>query len=233
MPAQDVTPEERLLKLIESGEEGQETRKFVLWDVKTWAPFVAPFTEKATRWVRTRFTKGLVPRELNLRLVNRGFGVLLAIIVATIALNTSKARPSLTDLTRRGAAPRVAAPGEPEAVSLRPLEDYLAEAGKRDIFALPLPPQPEAPPTPVAAVRPPEPVTPPKPDPADTLREKAKNLKLVGISWGATPVAMIEDTEKKETLFLTAGQAIFEMTVKAILKDRVVLSDGNAEYDLF
>jgi hypothetical protein len=55
----------------------------------------------------------------------------------------------------------------------------------------------------------------------------------VGISWGETPIAMIEDTTKRETSFFKAGQFINEIQLKAILKDRVVLSYGDAEYDLF
>ena len=82
-------------------------------------------------------------------------------------------------------------------------------------------------------MKPPEPPQAPKPTPLEILREKAKTLKLVGVSWGETPLAMIEDTAKRETSFLKAGQFINEIRVKAILKDRAILSYEDAEYDLF
>jgi DNA-binding transcriptional regulator LsrR (DeoR family) len=67
----------------------------------------------------------------------------------------------------------------------------------------------------------------------EILREKAKTLKVVGIAWGETPVAMIEDTTTRETFFLKALQSIGGIRVKAVLKDRVILSYENAEHDLF
>ena len=110
--------------------------------------------------------------------------------------------------------------------SLGPLADYLRVVEERDLFHPVLPPKPKEP-EPKA-----EPVKP-EATRVEILWEKAKTLKLVGISWGKVPVAMIEDTAKRETSFLKAGQFINEIQVKAILKDRAVLSDGDAEYDLF
>ena len=231
MQAQNVTPEERLLRLIETGERG--TRKFVLWDLRTWAALFFHYKEKAKRLARVRFAAGSAPRELNLKLINRSLIVLLVFLVAGIALNMNRAQPSLKDLSGQVAASRPLA-GEGQALaSLRPLEDYVGEVTKRDLFNLVPPPKPEKPEQKAELVKPPEPAQPPKPTPLEVLREKAKTLKLVGISWGKTPTAMIEDTAKRETSFLEAGQFINEIRIKAILKDRAVLSYGNAEYDLF
>ena len=44
---------------------------------------------------------------------------------------------------------------------------------------------------------------------------------------------MIEDTAKRETSFLKERESINQIRIKAIFRDRVVLSYGNAEYDLF
>jgi hypothetical protein len=96
------------------------------------------------------------------------------------------------------------------------------------------PPEPAKLAEPMAAVKPPD--TPPRPSAPtalDILREKAKTLKLVGIMWGPVPVVMIEDTGKQETLFLKEQDAIDDIRIKAILRDRAVLSYGNADYDLF
>ncbi len=54
-----------------------------------------------------------------------------------------------------------------------------------------------------------------------------KDLKLVGISWLDSPESasvMFEDTTTGVTHFLKKGEAIHEMTIKAIYADSVVLS---------
>lgn len=215
MQAQHTTPEEKLLRLIESEEKGGSrktaTRRTAFRAVRTWT---AP--------------------ELNPKLINQGLIVLLLLLVAAIALNLNRVQPSLKHLSSQVAASMPPAEQEPALASLRPLADYVGEVEQRDIFNAaaavvapkpePKKPQPEAKPKPVKQ---------PTPVPLEILQAKAKNLKLVGIAWGQTPIAMIEDTEKRETSFVKAGQFINEIQVKTILKDRVVLSYRNAEYDLF
>src|SRR3989441_11196075 len=78
-----------------------------------------------------------------------------------------------------------------------------------------------------------QPQKPPHPTALEVLRERAKTLKLVGISWGPVPVAMIEDTATRETSFLREQESINQIRIKAILRDRVIISYGNAEHDLF
>ncbi len=227
---QKVTPEEKLLKLIESG--GEDTRRFVFWDVRTWAALFFPRRQKAKRLAVFRFTTGLAPRGLNLRLINQGLMVLLVFLVAGIALNMNRIQPSLKDLSSRVVASGPLGGEEQALASLGPLADYLRVVEERDLFHPVLPPKPKELEPKAEPVNPPEPVKP-EATRVEILREKAKTLKLVGISWGKVPVAMIEDTTKRETSFLKAGQFINEIQVKAILKDRAILSDGDAEYDLF
>ncbi len=225
MVDQNLSPEEKLLKLIESGEKGP--RRFVFWDVRTWAALFFPLKQKAKRLARFRFPRGLAPRELHFNLINRGLMVLLIFLVAAIAFNMNRVQPSLKALFSQVVASRPLAGEEQALASLRPLADYVREVEKRDLFHPVPPPKPKGP-EPKAAL-----VKPPGPTPLEILREKATALKLVGISWGETPIAMIEDTIKRETSFFKAGQFINEIQVKAILKDRAVLSYGDAEYDLF
>lgn len=56
-------------------------------------------------------------------------------------------------------------------------------------------------------------------------------LKLVGISWGEEPIAMIE--QQQQTYFLKQGERLGEVTVKAILQDRVVLQVAGQDIELF
>src|SRR5256712_10480211 len=227
-----VTPEERLLRLIESGERGGG--RFALRDVSAWAPFFFPYKEKARRLVASWLSGRLATRELNLTLINRGLIVLLALVVAAIALNTQRVRPSAMDLVSEARSARPTAKEEPPLASLRPVEDYLREIDARDLFSPGAPPERKKPEAKAEPVRPTEPTKPPpEPTAPEVLRERAETLKLGGIAWGRVPIAMIEDTAKRATSFLKARESINQIRIKAIFRDRVVLSYGNAEDDLF
>ena len=226
-----MTPEERLLRLIESGEKGGGRLAF--GDVRAWAPFFFPYKEKARRLVASWFSGRLVPRELDLKLINRGLIVLLVLVVAAIALNAQRVRPSALDFSREARTTSVPVREAQPLAALRPVEDYLKEVEERDLFNPVAPSAPKKAEAKAEPVKPPEATKPPEPTPLDVLRERAKTLKLVGISWGPVPVAMIEDTAKHETSFLKERESINQIRIKAILRDRVVLSYGNAEYDLF
>jgi hypothetical protein len=222
-----VTPEERLLRLIESGEPAG----------KGFDSFFFPYREKARRLIVALFSGRLAPPELSLALVNRGLIVLLVLAVVAMALNTQRVRPSPMDLSRL--APPAGSPStEDQALAaLPPVETYLQEVARRDLFnpvAQPVAP-PEGPSV-VARQEPVKPATPTKPpetSPLEVLREKAKTLKLVGIAWGPIPIVMIEDTASRETSFLKEQDTINQIRIKAIFRDRVVISYGNADHDLF
>jgi hypothetical protein len=234
-----VTPEEKLLRLIESGE--QPGKKSGFGDVRGWAPFLVPYQQRARRFLRSRFVRKFVPQELNLQVVNRGLIVLLALVLAAIGLNTQRVQPNPLDLARPARVASPSATEAPPAAALRPVEDSLGEVDQRDLFnpvvARVAPPEPLKPPDTNVAVAPPKPPEPPpkpaEPTALDVLREKAKTLKLVGIMWGPVPIVMIEDTVKNETSFLKEQDTIDQIRIKAILRDRAVLTYGNADYDLF
>lgn len=74
---------------------------------------------------------------------------------------------------------------------------------------------------------PPATASAPRVDPASQLGE----LKLVGIAWGVEPVAMIE--QSRQTYFLKRGEPIGPAIVKEILQDRVILTVGDRDVELF
>lgn len=236
MVNQSITPEEQLLRLIESGGKDEPGKKkgFAFLNLKTWAGLFSGRGVKAKQTSRVRFVSGLVPRELSLKLVNRLLIVLLVFVLAGIAYNMNKVRATVENLSGQVAASRPSAGAQQALASLNPLAGYLKEFEKRDLFRPVIPPKPKE-----KEVKTPEPKKeqpakkPPQPTSIEILEKKAKTLKLVGISWGKNPVAMIEDTTSRETSFLKAGQFINEIQVKVIMKDRAVLSLGDAEYDLF
>ncbi len=240
MADQSMTPEEQLLRLIESGGKGEpgkkESKGFAFLNLKAWSGLFSGSGVKAKQPSRVRLVSGLVPRELSLKLVNRLLIVLLVFVLAGIAYNMNKVRATVENLSGQVAASRPSAGAQQALASLNPLADYLKEFEKRDLFRPVIPPKPkekEAK-TPEPKEKPPEPKKkPPQPTSIQILEKKVKTLKLVGISWGKNPVAMIEDTTSRETSFLKTGQFINEIQVKVIMKDRAVLSLGDAEYDLF
>ena len=112
--------------------------------------------------------------------------------------------------------------------ALKPLENYLEEAKRRDLFSL-LPPSPESSPQ-VEVVKKEE---PPPPTPLEILRRKAEALKLVGTSLGEVPIAMIEDTVTRRTYFVKKGDFIEDIRIESITEGRAVLAYQGAHYDLF
>jgi type II secretory pathway component PulC len=54
------------------------------------------------------------------------------------------------------------------------------------------------------------------------------NFKLVGIMWSSSPQAMIEDTKEQKTYLLGEGESVGQSQVKKIMRDKVILvKDGN------
>jgi type II secretory pathway component PulC len=66
----------------------------------------------------------------------------------------------------------------------------------------------------------------------ENLTELSQGLKLVGISLGENPSAMIEDKDEGKTHFLTQGDKIREFKVESILIDKVILSYEGKKIDL-
>ena len=77
------------------------------------------------------------------------------------------------------------------------------------------------------------PPPPPPPSPGPSPQELVRDFKLVGISWGPEPVAMIEDTKTTQTYVLKAGGTVGSATVKEILQHRVILRINDQDVELF
>jgi hypothetical protein len=102
---------------------------------------------------------------------------------------------------------------------LKEVSYYLEKARERDIFKMGVRAALEQ----AAAVK----------GPSERMLEATANLKLVGIAWSSDPDVMIEDTKNQRTLFLKKGQAIDqELRLKAVFKDKVILSLGSEEIEL-
>jgi len=110
-------------------------------------------------------------------------------------------------------------PEAPEALLLKqPLSWYLEKSRQKNIFKMgPPAPRLEAPS--IEA-------------PSFSIGEAIKHLKLVGISWSGDPYAMIEDTTASRTFFVKTGETVGAIKVKAIFKDKVILSHEGQEIEL-
>jgi len=69
--------------------------------------------------------------------------------------------------------------------------------------------------------------------PTQTAQALLADLRLVGISHGEKPVAMIEQVSSRQTHFLNVGEVIGQLTIKEILDDRVVLQYGSQTLELY
>src|SRR5207245_3309823 len=84
--------------------------------------------------VSSWFSGRLAPRELDLKLINRGLIVLLVLVLAAIALNAQRVRPSALDFSGEARATSLPVREAQPLAALRPVEDYLKEVEQRDLF---------------------------------------------------------------------------------------------------
>ena len=146
----------------------------------------------------------------------------LTVIAATLGLlcvmSPLLMQPRVARIVSRAqSTPGISVNGTP-LEGLRPLEQYLQSMAQQDPFRVGE--------TPRAAIAP-EDATSTGRDP----RALIAGLKLVGISWGQEPIAMIE--QQQQTYFLKKGERLGDVTVKEILQDRVVLQAAGQDLELF
>ncbi len=108
--------------------------------------------------------------------------------------------------------------------NLKPLSNYHDKVDARDVFSPYVEPEPEE----------------EKPEEKDLKKKAAppkepdymQALVLVGISWSNNPDVIIQNTQLNRTFFVKTGDKIGEITVKKILKDRVILERNGEESEL-
>jgi type II secretory pathway component PulC len=120
-----------------------------------------------------------------------------------------------------------------ESKKIEPFQEisyYKDEIKKRDIFNV----FEEEKPAPVEAAQPIVKAPEPPPVPVVPIEQKAKNIKLVGISWGDNPKVIIRDTSTQNVQFFGVGETIdgTDIKVEKILKNEVILSSEGQEMSL-
>ncbi|MCM8781114.1 MAG: hypothetical protein NC908_04250 [Candidatus Omnitrophica bacterium] len=218
-----ITPEKQLLRLIEeqkgksaSTVEAQAIRYQSL-SLFSFGAWLGRLSFLKNKFKNLRSPEGFYSDSI--RLINR---VLISVIVLLVIYLISDFYFSIINLKRLQAVkfnlPKVSNQTAAFKVKtiLRDNSYYLDTVKQRDIFRMGLKSMPEV------ALK----------APSSAILEMTQNLKLVGISWSDDPDAMIEDTKLNKTFFVKKGYMVGELKVKAILKDKVILSYGQEEIDL-
>ena len=216
------TPERELLKLIE-----EPGAKAGLSQAKAQRDFFSLFSPVALKarfsFLKERF-KGEAILQSLIHLEFRTINLFVEIcIFALIFYLISNFIVSMININKKSSLELeikeiTASSVLPETSLLKTASFYLEKARARDIFKMG-----------ITSV-----IDKPKAPKASTSRivEASKNLKLVGISWSQDPDVIIEDTNLGMAYFLKRGQMINNLKVKAVFKDKVILSYEGEEVEL-
>jgi len=236
--AENLSPEERLFKVIRDGKQEKpkdSPEKHTVnigKDVDEWMRGVKRFilsigarrpgiAGKGFDW------KKIVPhpaklQEVSPKLINKVLAVILVLIAALVAYSAFYERRDMSKVTEAiSRLQKSPLTGIREKIeSFQSLEFYLNEVRKRDIFH----------PAPKGMM------LEPKAAGKESLSKAAENLKLQGISWGDRPMAMIlwQNDKESKMYFLIKGQSIGStgIKVKTIYKNRVTIESEDSEMDL-
>lgn len=222
MPEAPLTPEEKLLRMIESPKGAMPSSRPMnsgrrnLQDLKLSWKFIF---EKYSKLVKERYQD-----YLNLRVANIIFLSLSVAATIYVGFDFPLGNPRPNILTQIQSAARKFDIGNLSLDELAPVSIFTQEITQRNIFSLP---ESAAPKPSVAAA------TSAAASGSDAKsKEATTTLKLVGIIWSSVPQAIIEDTQDSRTHLLNRGGKIKDARVKDILKDRVILSYDGQEIEL-
>lgn len=210
-----VSPEERLFNIIKeqknsgSGGEVSKPKKPSL-DVSGIKKFFGSLK------LHPGASKGY---DIEPKSVNRILSVMLVIIAAFFVYYLFRTRPDMEKIVK--SIPKTSAAPKTEIEKFAPLDSYIAEVRKRDIFK----------PVPKDEVKG---AAPTSKEAQEKLKEAARDLKVVGISWGETPKALLRSEKDKTTYFLKKGQQIgtMDVDVREITKQKVTIGYKNEQFEL-
>ncbi len=168
-------------------------------------------------------------QKIKLKTVNQALIAVLVGLVVLMFYITLREKPEISSVVAAISSIKLPEVETKIVVVFKDLPYYLAQIKKRDIFSIfkekkevfikiaePIK-EPEPPPTPVVPIE-----------------TKAKNIKLIGISWGKNPKAMIRNTSTQSVQFVSIGEKIDGTDIKIIeiFKNEVVLGSEGQEMSL-
>ncbi|MFH2138398.1 MAG: hypothetical protein ABII88_07795 [Candidatus Omnitrophota bacterium] len=224
MVNKDPSPEKRLLKII----EGKQDESAIASTLRQSKKFIAPSSLRGRMsFLKEKFKRGKKsPRRAEAFDVKK-FNVFLqcCVVLLVIALGVNVTmeiisinKDQLIPVPKFGAN----ANAEPAQIVslLQPQDYYLQKVTDRDLFKFG-----DIPKKKVDFKE----DTQPK---ISKLQSMVQGLKLVGISWGEVPDAIIENGNLNKTYFVKKGSGVEDMQVKDILKDMVILSFEGEVFEL-
>lgn len=236
MVQQKPTPEEQLLKLIEgqgpAGNAGSPSGKSrsprkpvdLLSGVKKISGI---FEYWRSNLQRKNSTSASIQLEavLDIKWLNRALIVMVMMTMAYLVMDLAFFKPGRKDFFNHVSVSEPVFPGMPGIGA--PTKDssfYLDAIKRRNPF---MPPGTGTP----APANPEDGVV--STGNANIINEMLQGYKLVGISWGDEPLAMLEETATGRTYFLKKGQEFKGIKVQEVGKERVKLTFEGKEAELF
>jgi hypothetical protein len=215
------TPEEQLLNLIEDGEgpgnlslkRKKKASAFSFFSLSSLSTAFARIKIAIKDWLIQ--LKGGID-EPNLKAWNKILAVTAVILFVYLSADFTLRRLDLKQFTKKVSTAKVRSFQAQTKAEVRPFLYYLEMVQRRDIF------------TPVKLLS----AENPQEEARKALSTLIKDLKLVGISWGKDPEAIIEDTKANKTYFLKAGDTVSKFKINVILKDKVILEAEGQKMDL-
>jgi type II secretory pathway component PulC len=223
MPEQrSVSPEKELLKLIEKPMH-QNSLQAAAIKYHGLSIFSLGALKGRVSFLKSRFKDGFKPETLqqfDVKILNLVLKVCVFVLACYFIVNLAFSISNLKKDFNLKLKPQPAENTSTNIASfLKAASYYLEKARERDIFRMGVK---------KTAITPNALNTP-----SQRIIEVTAHLRLVGISWSDDPDVMIEDTKNQRTLFLKKGQTIDnEIRIKAVFKDKVVLSFAGEEIDL-
>lgn len=236
------TPEEQLLKLIENPAAAPadnagaapapgSTEKKPAASPKKWAlpdlgKFASAFSYFRDAVGHQRETSTGVAVLFDIKWINRFLLALLIAAVLYFLVDTLFFKSKPADILTQVGTSEPVYPSAKDAEQLTPKElSFYQEVSKRRNPFLPPGTAMEA--APAAADLPTSAASAPR------ITEVLQGLKLVGISWGPEPLAMIEDVATNRTYFLRKDQEVRGVKIQEIGKEKVTVTFEGEEGELF
>jgi len=207
MVTDNLTPEEKLLKIIENPEI--EKRRTPLGIKERVVEIKA-----VGAWFKGLHIDKNTLKYINLRMANKIVAVLCGFLTIFLVFDFivagSNLKKRLKEVITAEATPTI----DEKKLSTPPINiaEVLAQTRERNIFTF-LPSKTE----PVIAT---------------DVFLVISNLKLVGVIWSDNPQAMIEDTKEQRTYLLNTGEQMGKIKIKKIFRDKVILDIEGQEKEL-
>jgi hypothetical protein len=207
MEKDKLTPEEKLLKIIENPNVEKRPVPLVI-RVKGLG------LSSLKEWLKNiRIDKDIIKR-INLKTINRVIAGICVIITVIWIFGFFKSGLTMGRRFRQVVSgEEKSTPDDMKRPNIEAsVDEAVSQAKKRNIFTF----------------------LPTKEEIASTINvgPTLSNFKLVGILWSDNPQAMIENTKEQKSYFVSKGDTIGDIEVRKILGDKVIVGKGSEEWEL-